>query len=92
MTGTRSDNYYQGFPRDPVHIKVLVYSIWLIETLHIVLVTRDIFALLITGFGKFDVLNDLHLLPFTIGILGGLSKCIRASSPVIIYSYFLADF
>ncbi|KJA18721.1 hypothetical protein HYPSUDRAFT_217977 [Hypholoma sublateritium FD-334 SS-4] len=65
-------NYYKGFPRDPVFLKALVYSIWLIEALHVVLVTRDIFALFIAGFGNFIVLNDLHLLPFTVGILGGL--------------------
>ena len=73
-------------------LKVLVYSIWLMETLHIILVTRDIFAFFITGFGEFTVLLDLHLLPFTIGILGGLSKPIGDLLPVVIYSYIPAGF
>lgn len=56
--------------------KALVYSIWTLETLHLVLVTQDIYRIFINGFGLYTVANDLHLLPLTIGIMGGLSMYI----------------
>ncbi|KJA18723.1 hypothetical protein HYPSUDRAFT_217979 [Hypholoma sublateritium FD-334 SS-4] len=52
--------------------KALVYSLWALETLHLVLVTQDLYRIFIEGFGIYAVANDLHLLPLTIGIMGGL--------------------
>ena len=67
------DNYYLSFPSDPIIRKALVCLIWTLETLHLVLVTQDIYRIFINGFGNYMVSDDLHLLPLTVAIMGGLS-------------------
>ncbi|KJA18758.1 hypothetical protein HYPSUDRAFT_916655 [Hypholoma sublateritium FD-334 SS-4] len=65
-------NYYLSFPNDPITRKLLVYSIWILETLHVGLATRDIYDLFINGFGSFQAVDKFHLIPLTIPIMGGI--------------------
>ncbi|KAF8970238.1 hypothetical protein BDZ97DRAFT_1914917 [Flammula alnicola] len=65
-------NYYLSFPRDPTSRKLLVYGALALETIQLVLVTRDTYQLFALGFGNPFVINKLHLLPLTIPIMGGL--------------------
>ena len=70
------DNYYLSFPSDPILRKAVVCLIWALETLHLVLVTQDIYRIFVNGFGNYIVADDLHLLPLTVAIMGGLSMSI----------------
>ena len=74
-----ADNYYLSFPKDPITRKFLVYFIWILETLHVGLATRDIYDLFINGFGDLGAVDKFHLIPLTIPILGGISRSILLS-------------
>lgn len=77
-----TDNYYLSFPSDPITRKLLVYSIWILETLHVGLATRDIYDLFINGFGNLEAVDKFHLIPLTIPILGGISEDILLATGV----------
>ena len=82
------DNYYLSFPSDPIIRKALVCFIWTLETLHLVLVTQDIYRIFINGFGNYIVPDDLHLLPLTVAIMGGLSMSI-SHILLLLHTYWL---
>ena len=82
------DNYYLSFPSDPIIRKALVCLIWTLETLHLVLVTQDIYRIFINGFGNYMVSDDLHLLPLTVAIMGGLSMGI-SHILLLLHTYWL---
>ncbi|KAF9482681.1 hypothetical protein BDN70DRAFT_400351 [Pholiota conissans] len=65
-------NYYLSFPKDPWHMKVLVYLSTALEILQTLLVTRDTYQVFAKGFGNIADLDDLHFLWFTLPILGGI--------------------
>ncbi|KAF8157037.1 hypothetical protein B0H34DRAFT_658747 [Crassisporium funariophilum] len=66
-------NYYLSFPKDPIHMKLLVYFTLVIETAQTLMVTRDAYQVYAVGFGDLVKLDDLHLLWLTLPILGGLA-------------------
>ncbi|KAF8970189.1 hypothetical protein BDZ97DRAFT_130065 [Flammula alnicola] len=65
-------NYYLSFPKDPLHMKVLVYGSLILELVQTLMVTHDAYEVFAKGFGDITGLNDLHLLWFTLPILGGV--------------------
>ncbi|KAJ3514701.1 hypothetical protein NLJ89_g2223 [Agrocybe chaxingu] len=66
------DNYYLSFPKDPMHMKVLVYFSFAIEVAQTMMVTRDTYKVFAGGFGDLTELDNLHLLWLTLPILGGI--------------------
>ncbi|KIM42385.1 hypothetical protein M413DRAFT_70622, partial [Hebeloma cylindrosporum] len=65
-------NYYLSFPRDPVYMKLLVYSSLALEISQTFMVTHDTFRIFATGYGDFSRLDNIHLLWLTLPILGGV--------------------
>ncbi|KAJ6533316.1 hypothetical protein DFH09DRAFT_1181595 [Mycena vulgaris] len=60
--------YYENFPSDPVRLKVLVASVWILDVVHLVLVSQACYHYLITSWGDDSALLvttlplDLHLI------------------------------
>ncbi|KJA16687.1 hypothetical protein HYPSUDRAFT_147458, partial [Hypholoma sublateritium FD-334 SS-4] len=66
-------NYYLSFPKDPLYMKVTVYSSFILELLQTALVTHDTWEIFANNFGDLAGLNDLRFLWFTLPILGGIA-------------------
>lgn len=60
-----SDNYYLSFPNDRLFWKVLVYLVLFAELIQTILATIDAFRIFSSGWGKFQLLDDLNLLFLT---------------------------
>lgn len=69
-----SDTYYIAFPNDRAFIKAIVYVVFLSEVAQTVIITRDAYAVFVTGFGNMSSLDDVHTHWFTIPISGGIGK------------------
>jgi len=65
--------YYIAFPNDRRFIKAIVYTVFLSEIVQTVLITRDAYAVFVTGFGNPASLDDVHTHWFTIPISGGIA-------------------
>lgn len=76
-----TDNYYLSFPRDPIYMKLLVYSSLLLEIAQTLMVTHDTFRIFATGYGDFSGLDDIHLLWLTLPILGGVGLFLFSLCP-----------
>jgi len=50
--------YYMSFPKDDIAIKLLVGSIWILDTLHVVFMCHALYFYLILGFGNPQALVD----------------------------------
>ncbi|KAF9460669.1 hypothetical protein BDZ94DRAFT_1311320 [Collybia nuda] len=64
--------YYLAFPKDRLAHKILVYGVFILETLQAVLIAHDVFASFVDGFSDFKVLTDMHLSWFAIPVLSGI--------------------
>uniref|UniRef100_A0A0W0EV87 DUF6534 domain-containing protein n=1 Tax=Moniliophthora roreri TaxID=221103 RepID=A0A0W0EV87_MONRR len=51
--------YYRNYPRDARFIKILVFTVWLWDTLHLSLCTTAIYWYLITNYARPDALEQL---------------------------------
>lgn len=69
-----ADNYYLSFPKDPLYMKVTVYSSFILELLQTALVTHDTWEIFANNFGDMAGLNNLRFLWFTLPILGGIGE------------------
>ncbi|KAF9460670.1 hypothetical protein BDZ94DRAFT_1169258, partial [Collybia nuda] len=70
--------YYLAFPKDRLAHKLLVYGVFLVETLQAVLVAHDVFASFVDGFDNFQVLTDMHFAWFTMPVLSGIvALCVQ---------------
>ncbi|KAJ7627021.1 hypothetical protein FB45DRAFT_684036, partial [Roridomyces roridus] len=64
--------YYQAFPADKMATKALVYTVFIIESVEVVLAIRDAFGTFGYGFGELSALTAVRsawLLPIFSGIL-----------------------
>ncbi|PBK63158.1 hypothetical protein ARMSODRAFT_963378 [Armillaria solidipes] len=68
--------YYISFPKDNLASKMVVYVLWLTETVETVTNMIDTFDTFCYNFGNISELNDIHLTWFTIPILSGFVGCI----------------
>ncbi|KAF8981501.1 hypothetical protein BDQ17DRAFT_859802 [Cyathus striatus] len=64
--------YSLTFPNDPKRNKVLVYSVYLFETLQISLATADIYYWLASGFGDVPRLDNIYISAFDTPIMCGI--------------------
>ncbi|KAK0444980.1 uncharacterized protein EV420DRAFT_1648500 [Desarmillaria tabescens] len=68
--------YYISFPKDHLVSKIIVYVLWLIETVLIVTNVCNIFDIFCYNFGNLSKLDDIRLTWFIVPILSGFVGCV----------------
>ncbi|KAI9453630.1 hypothetical protein BJY52DRAFT_812018 [Lactarius psammicola] len=68
--------YSYNFPGDRALLKLLVFSVFLVETLQTALTGMDLYYWFVSGFGKIDHLVDPYLSPFDVPIIGSIVSLI----------------
>jgi len=68
--------YWTAFPSDQWHTKLLVYTLFVLDTLQSILLARDGFSIFAEGFGNLERLNEIGLVWFTVPILAALVSLI----------------
>ncbi|KAF6746123.1 hypothetical protein DFP72DRAFT_781019, partial [Ephemerocybe angulata] len=74
-------NYYISFPNDRLFWKILVYVVLFAELLQTILASIDAFHIFSSGWGKFQLLDDLNLLfltPIMTLLVGLVCHCVFA--------------
>ncbi|KAJ8095856.1 hypothetical protein PM082_022752 [Marasmius tenuissimus] len=70
--------YYEYFPSDQWHLKLLVYGLYVVEALQSILVTSDAFEKFAYGFGDLGELNKMNLLWLDCCIIdGAVAFCVQ---------------
>jgi len=64
--------YSYNFPRDRLPVKLLVYGVFLVETVQTVISGVDMYYRFATGFGSLEHLIDPYLSPFVGPIFGAI--------------------
>ncbi|KAF9003214.1 hypothetical protein BDQ17DRAFT_1355746 [Cyathus striatus] len=65
--------YYLAFPNDRLYAKILVYLIFILESVQSILVAHDAFEAYAKGFGSFEALTDEYFSWLTMPIIGGVA-------------------
>ncbi|KAF8908637.1 hypothetical protein CPB84DRAFT_1843522 [Gymnopilus junonius] len=65
-------NYYLSFPKDPLHMKLMVYVSLSLELVQTFLVTHDTYLTFAKAYGYLAGLDNLHFLWLTLPVMGGL--------------------
>ncbi|KAH8988327.1 hypothetical protein EDB92DRAFT_1948013 [Lactarius akahatsu] len=68
----REDVYSYNFPGDRTLLKLLVYSIFLVETLQTALTGADLYYWFVSGFGNMDHLSSPHLSAIDVPIIASI--------------------
>ncbi|KAJ7309470.1 hypothetical protein DFH08DRAFT_757351 [Mycena albidolilacea] len=71
--------YYQAFPKDRLSTKCLVYSVYALELVETIIITRDAFATFAYGFSDISALNKINFNWLTIPVMSGLVAFIGQS-------------
>ncbi|KAH9064359.1 hypothetical protein EDB87DRAFT_1762661 [Lactarius vividus] len=66
------DVYSYNFPGDRTLVKLLVFSVFFVETLQTALTGADLYYWFISGFGKMDHLASPYESPFDVPIIGSI--------------------
>ena len=74
LSGLRLDIYWTAFPSDQWHTKLLVYTLFVLDSLQSILLARDGFSIFAEGFGDMTRLNEIGLVWFTVPILAELGR------------------
>ena len=69
-----ADIYYQAFPEDRIISKVLVISLFALETVQAVVVAHDAFVTYVSGFGDLDALAHTHLSWLSVPVISGIGQ------------------
>ncbi|KAF8266054.1 hypothetical protein EI94DRAFT_1734164 [Lactarius quietus] len=64
--------YSYNFPGDRMHLKLLVYSVFLVETLQTAFTGVDLYYWFVSGFGNMDHLSSPYLSAFDVPIIGSI--------------------
>ncbi|KAF8645461.1 hypothetical protein AX16_007807 [Volvariella volvacea WC 439] len=72
-------NYYIAFPNDLLWCQILVYGVYIVESIQTIIVTHDAFSTFASGFGNPETLSAVHLTWLTVPIAGGLVSFIAKS-------------
>ncbi|KAF9460672.1 hypothetical protein BDZ94DRAFT_1323929 [Collybia nuda] len=64
--------YYLTSRTDALFQKLLVYGVFILETLQAILVAHDAFDSFVSGFGNFEILAGVHLTWLTMPVLSGI--------------------
>ncbi|KAK0200461.1 hypothetical protein DFS33DRAFT_1387665 [Desarmillaria ectypa] len=68
--------YYISFPKDRLASKIVVYVLWLTETVQTIISIADIFDTFCYDFGNLSELDDVRLSWFFVLILSGFVGCV----------------
>ncbi|KAJ7880462.1 hypothetical protein B0H13DRAFT_1891800 [Mycena leptocephala] len=71
--------YYQAFPKDRLSTKCLVYSVYTLELVETIIITRDAFATFGYGFSDISALTKINSNWLTIPVMSGLVAFIGQS-------------
>ncbi|CAA7266186.1 unnamed protein product [Cyclocybe aegerita] len=64
--------YYLSFPKDPPTSRILVFGVFIFETVQTLLLTENAFSNFASGFGDLRALDRIGLIWFTIPIMSGI--------------------
>ncbi|KJA20993.1 hypothetical protein HYPSUDRAFT_188090 [Hypholoma sublateritium FD-334 SS-4] len=67
--------YFRAFSKDPIKIKLLVYSIFVLQVTQIVLYTNDIWKAMAVNFGNFTAIEASKTIWLSICIFGSIVAC-----------------
>jgi hypothetical protein len=70
-----TDSYHTTFPNDPLTHKLLVYIVFVLETVQTILVAYDRYVALVLGFGDALAQEAVGTGWFSIPLLSGLCRC-----------------
>ena len=74
LTNGAIDLYHLSFPNDALNPKILVYSVFVIDTSQTILLTYDVFNTFAIKFGNLQELNFVKNEWVSIPLLSGLGK------------------
>ena len=69
-----SDLYYTAFPKDKLSFQLLVYGIYVVETVQTVMITWDAFQNFAFGFADLQALDQINMLWLDCCILDGFGE------------------
>ncbi|PPQ91014.1 hypothetical protein CVT25_013939 [Psilocybe cyanescens] len=67
--------YYMSFPKDRIHMKCLIYGLYLLEMAQTIIVTHDAFNGYAKGFGNLKALHSIQLEWLCVPIFSGIVSC-----------------
>jgi len=68
--------HYYSFPGDKLSIKILIYTLLLIESAQVCCAAADVYYWFGAGYGNVIQFNNLHLSPFDTALLGSITAFI----------------
>jgi hypothetical protein len=68
------DMYYLAFPTDPKRNKFFVYSIFILEVMQTIIMTRSAFHVFGEGYGNVAVLDSIELIWFSVPMITGIGR------------------
>ena len=72
------DMYYLAFPTDPKRNKFFVYSVFILEIMQTIMITRSAFHVFGEGYGNLAFFDSIELGWFSVPILTGIGRqCIE---------------
>jgi hypothetical protein len=77
--------YYLAFPKDPKGNKFFVYSVFILEVMQTIIITRSAFHIFGEGYGNFTFFDGVELTWFSVPIIGGIGRLRIAKSPSNLY-------
>ena len=69
-----TDMFYTAFPKDKFWIKILVYSVYLLDMIQTIMITWDCFHTFVFGFNDMKRLDSVGLLWFDLCFLDGIGE------------------
>ena len=66
--------YYLAFPSDSIRNKLFVYSVFAIEILQTVVITKSAFHVFAVGYGNFSYYNAIDLAWLDVPVVSGVGK------------------
>ncbi|KDR84620.1 hypothetical protein GALMADRAFT_133875 [Galerina marginata CBS 339.88] len=64
--------YYLAFPKDPARNKAFVYSVFILEILQTLIVSVSAFRVFASGYGDFNVYNEVDLAWLDVPVISGI--------------------
>ena len=77
--------YYLVFPTDPKRNKFFVYSVFILEVMQTIIITRSAFHIFGEGYGDFAFLDSVELGWFSVPIITGIGRHCIAKLPSNLY-------
>jgi hypothetical protein len=66
--------YYLAFPTDPKRNKFFVYSVFTLEVMQTIIITRSAFQIFAEGYGNLVIFDGIELGWFSVPIITGIGR------------------